>query len=99
MEAALAERQAFLKRLEQLRLDCERQQPPSHSSGPEQDRVKDHCAALARNLMMMLTTRPITGTADGPCRFIASLIYEAFTGEPEVDLKRACDRALHSTVT
>jgi hypothetical protein len=99
MSATLTDKEALLERLGRLRLDCGRQQPPPHSSGPEQDRVNNHCAALARNLMKVLTSRPITGTAEGPLRVIASLVYEAFTGEPEIDLKRACDRALESTVT
>lgn len=95
----LAEKEALLERLKQLRLDCERQQPPPPSTGPEQDRVQNHCAALARNLMKVLTTRTISGTAEAPCHVIASLVYEAVTGKPKKKLKRAVERALVSDVT
>jgi hypothetical protein len=95
-------KEALLERLEwlRLRLGC-CGLPPDEASqpGPEQDRVKNHCALLARNLMKVLTSRPIKGTAEGPYRVVAGLVYEAFTGEAEVDLKRACDRALVSDVT
>jgi hypothetical protein len=36
----------------------------------------------------------ISGTQDGPFRAIASLLYEAITGEADLDLKRACDSVL-----
>src|ERR1019366_4925308 len=99
MAATLADKEVLLERLERLGLGCERQKPPPPSSGPEQDLLQNRCGALARNLMKVFTRRPIKSTDAGPYRVIASLVYEAFTGEVEVDLKRACDRALHSTVT
>jgi predicted CXXCH cytochrome family protein len=63
------------QRLERLRLDCQRQQPPPHSSGPEHDRTKVHCAVLARNLLKALTSRRIVGTAEGPLRIVAGLLF------------------------
>jgi hypothetical protein len=93
--AVTTDRAVLLQRLQQLRMDCERQEPPLHSSGPEPDREKVYCATLARNLMMKFSTRPITGSAESPYRQIASLLFEALSGNGEVDLKRACDRVLH----
>jgi hypothetical protein len=99
MATTLADKRTLLDRLGLMRCDCQRQRPPPESSGPEQDRAKHHCAALARNLMKAFSKLQITGTAEGPYRVIAGLLYEGLTEKAEVDLKRACDRALHSTVT
>ena len=97
--ATMGDKATLLEILGTLRLRCEPQQQPPDSSGPEQDRLNDHAAKLARNLMKVFTSQSITGTAEGPYRVIAGLVYEAFTGKPKVDLKRACDRALVSDVT
>jgi hypothetical protein len=93
--AATADHDSFLHRLERLRLDCADQKAPPGSSGPERDRVKVGCATFARNLMLAFSRRRVTGTAEGAYRVITSLLFEALTGEGDVDLKRACDRVLN----
>jgi hypothetical protein len=45
-------------------------------------------------LMQGLSERKITGTEGGRFRTIANLLYEAISGLPDADLKRACDSVL-----
>jgi hypothetical protein len=94
--------ETLIKQLALLQLRLSWMQLPEGEGGrrgPEQDRKQDYCAVLARNLMKQFSTLSITGTAEGPYRVTASLVYEALTGEAGKDLKRACDRALGSDVT
>jgi len=80
------------------RLRCERflagaaveRLPP----GPEFDRAQRHCALLAYLLMRRFSARPITRYVDGPFNNIASLLDEALTGRPNLDLHRHCNRVL-----
>ena len=85
-----------MQRLERLRLDCEGQQFSAGSSGPEQDRAKNHCARIAFNILRTFSRRKITGTEGDSYRTLASLVYEDFTGEPDLDLKHHCQRVLDS---
>jgi hypothetical protein len=94
LAATLTDRAALMDRLGRLRRDCERQQSPERPPGPEHDRPKYHCAVLASNLMKTYSRQQITSTDVGSYRFISSLVYEALTGQPNVDLKRMCDCAL-----
>jgi hypothetical protein len=63
--------------------------------GPEFDRGQRSCAHLAYLLMRKFSTRPITGYIDGPFNCITSLLYEALTGRPDVDLHRHCNWVLN----
>jgi hypothetical protein len=38
----------------------------------------------------------ITGTQHGPFRTVTSLLYEAVSGRPNADLKRACDDVIRA---
>jgi hypothetical protein len=89
-----AYKNAVLGPLRQMRLDCESllaEAGGRRQSGPEFDRGQRFCARLAHGLMTSFSTRPITGSVDGPDHRIASVLYEALTGREEVDLKRHCD--------
>jgi hypothetical protein len=61
---------------------------------PNVDHEKSSCAAVAMLLMRRLSAHKPTGTAEGRFRSISSLLYEALTGQQEVDLKRACQDCL-----
>ena len=86
--------------LRRMRLDCKRflanekkeKKHPAH--GPEVDRAQRHCAILAYDLMATLSKRRITSYAEGHYVRIASLLFEALTGRPEVDLKRHCQSVI-----
>jgi hypothetical protein len=86
MAAIESERQALAERLKQMRLACQAQKPPPPRLEP--DRVKDLCAAFAFDLMRAFSRR----RSHARHLAIASLIYEALTGEVEAELKRSCDR-------
>jgi hypothetical protein len=54
------------------------------------------CAEAADALIHELSTKPATGTPDSALHAIASLLYEAITGQPDQDLKRAVDGMIKS---
>jgi len=54
------------------------------------------CAEAADALIYELSANPATGTADRALHTIASLLYEAITGKPNQDLKRAVDAMIKS---
>jgi hypothetical protein len=54
------------------------------------------CAEVADALIHELSANPATGTADRALHAIASLLYEAITGEPNKSLKRAVDGTIAS---
>jgi hypothetical protein len=62
--------------------------------GPEFDRAQRHCALLAYLLMRRFSARPITRSVTGPFYNMASLLYEALVGSPDVDLHRHCNWVL-----
>jgi hypothetical protein len=88
--------EALLQPLRVMRLDCERfvasiqaeQIPP----GPEIDYVQRYCTEIAYGLIDRVSTRQITTSGpEGTLNIVAGLVYEAFTGRPDVDLRRHCD--------
>jgi hypothetical protein len=85
---------SFATELKRLRKVCARATNPGFGYDSNYDRVKHFCAGFAQSLVRGLSGRPITGTQDGPFRAIASLLYEAASGQRNVDLKRACDSQL-----
>ena len=62
--------------------------------GPEFDRAQRHCARLAYRLMRRFSARPISRSVTGPFYNMASLLYEALVGRPDVDLHRHCNWVL-----
>jgi hypothetical protein len=58
------------------------------------DHAKHLCAWHALGLMRELSDRKITGTKDSAFRVVTGLLYEAVSGQPDADLKRACDSVL-----
>ena len=46
--------------------------------------------------MRELSDRKITGTKDSAFRVVTGLLYEAVSGQPDADLKRACDSVLQN---
>ncbi len=77
-----------------LREVCARAVDPGFGYHPNYDRLKRFCARFARDVMLDLSDRAITGTKDGAFRTITSLLYEAISGQSDADLKRACDSEL-----
>jgi hypothetical protein len=45
-------------------------------------------------LLKGFSSKPVTGTEDGPFRCIASLLYEMLTSRVHVDLKRHCEAVI-----
>jgi hypothetical protein len=85
---------AELKRLRQV---CARGVGSGFGYHPNYDPTKYFCAFFAYGWMKGYSDRPITGTEDGAFRIITSLTYEAVSGQPEADLKRACDSCLRKS--
>jgi hypothetical protein len=86
--------ESFAGELKRLRKVCADAIDPGFGFHPNYEPVKYHCACFAHDLMGGLSERKITGTEGGGLRIIANLLYEAVSGQPDVDLKRACDSAL-----
>jgi hypothetical protein len=82
---------SFIAELRRLREICSRAIAPGIGHHPNRDAATSTCAHFAGCLMRMLSERKITGTKDGAFRTIASLLYEAVSGQKDIDLKRACD--------
>jgi hypothetical protein len=85
---------SFAAELKRLREVCARGVGSGFGYHPNYDPTKYFCAFWAYGLIKGYSDRPITGTTDGAFRVITSLLYEAVSGQPEADLKRACDSCL-----
>jgi hypothetical protein len=48
--------------------------------------------------MRELSDRKIKGTKDSAFRVVTGLLYEAVSGQPDADLKRACDSVLQNVI-
>jgi hypothetical protein len=82
---------AFLpSQIDALRqLQAIEQEPPERG-----DALKYRCAAEAYYLMDLFSSKPPTGTFEGPFQTIAGVLYNAVTGCEPTDMKRSCDRVL-----
>jgi hypothetical protein len=85
---------SFVAELKRLREVCARGVGPGFASHPNYDHAKHLCAWHALGLMRELSDRKITGTKDSAFRVVTGLLYEAVSGQPDADLKRACDSVL-----
>jgi hypothetical protein len=85
---------SFFAELKRLREVSARAVDPGFGSHPNYDHAKHLCAWLALGLMRELSDRKITGTTDSAFRVVIGLLYEAVSGQPDADLKRACDSVL-----
>ena len=86
---------SFSAELKRLRNVCARAVDPGFATHPNYDHAKHLCAWQALGLMRELSDRKITGTKDSAFRVVTGLLYEAVSGQPDADLKRACDSVLH----
>ncbi|WP_338821629.1 hypothetical protein WDM22_26410 [Bradyrhizobium septentrionale] len=84
----------FAAELGQMRQRCARMGDTGFERHPNYDDTKHACAWGAHGLMEGSSNAKISGTQDGAFRAIASLLYEAISGQRDVDLKRACDSVL-----
>jgi len=85
---------SFSAELKRLRNVCARAVDPGFATHPNYDHAKHLCAWQALGLMRELSDRKITGTKDSAFRVVTGLLYEAVSGQPDADLKRACDSVL-----
>ena len=85
---------SFFAELRRFRSVCAKAISPGFGDHPNYDFLKHACAMSARGLMLDMSDRKITGTKDDAFRAIASLLYEAVSGQQGADLKRACDSVL-----
>jgi hypothetical protein len=85
---------SFFAELKRLRDVCARAVDPGFATHPNYGHAKHLCAWHALGLMRELSDRKITGTKDSTFRVITGLLYEAVSGQPDADLKRACDSVL-----
>jgi hypothetical protein len=86
-------RDPFIAELRRLRKVCAR--AIEFGSHPNYDHAKHLCAHFAHGLMQGLSDKKITGTQDSAFRTIASLLYQAVSGQRRAGLKRACDARLN----
>jgi len=89
---------SFFAELKRLRKVCARAVDPGFASHPNYDHAKQLCAWHALGLMRELSDRKITGTKDSAFRVVTGLLYEAFSAQPDADLKRACDSVLQNVI-
>lgn len=95
VERANRERAAlFAAELKRMRDVCALAVHPGFGHHPNFDPLNRFCAYWARSLMLNLSRKKITGTKDDAFRVVASLLYEAASGQGDVDLKRGCDYIL-----
>jgi hypothetical protein len=85
---------SFVAELNRLHALCSRFIDQEFGPHTNYDHAKHMSAKFAFLLMKGLSDRKITGTENGRFRTITNLLYEAITGEPDADLKRACDSVL-----
>jgi len=85
---------SFAAELKRLRQVCARGVGSGFGYHPNYDPTKYFCAFFAYCLIAEYSDRPVAGTRDGAFRVITSLAYEAVSGQPGADLKRACDSCL-----
>lgn len=81
----------FFDELDRLRKSCAQAIKKGWGTHPNYDHAKALSARSAYNLMKSYSAAKITGTRDGSFRAVTSLFYEAVSGRPDADLKRACD--------
>jgi hypothetical protein len=86
--------EAFSAELKEMRKKCAHAGNTEFGDHPNYDYAKHASAWGAHGLMAELSNAKISGSQGGAFRVIASLLYEAITGEQDVDLKRACDSVL-----
>ena len=84
---------AFDMELKLLREACAR----DAGFHPNYDIAKHRSADFAHGLVELLSDGKISGTEHKAFRLIASLLFEAVSGEQDVDLKRACDEAINAS--
>jgi len=87
---------SFCAELKRLRNVCARAVDPGFATHPNYDHAKHLCAWHALGLMRELSDGKITGTKDSAFRVVTGLLYEAVSGQPDADLKRACDSVLQN---
>jgi hypothetical protein len=89
---------SFFAELKRLREVCARAIDPGVGSHPNYEHTKHLCAWHALGLLRELSDGKITGTKDSAFRAVTGLLYEAVSGQPNVDLKRACDSVLQNMI-
>ena len=87
---------SFFAELKRLREVCAHAVDPGFAAHPNYDHAKHLCAWHALGLMRELSDGKITGTKDSAFRAVTGLLYEAVSGQPDADLKRACDSVLQN---
>jgi hypothetical protein len=85
---------SFFAELKRLRKVCAHAVDPGFATHPNYDHAKHLCAWHALGLMRELSDGKITGTKDSAFRVVTGLLYEAVSGRPDADLKRARDSVL-----
>lgn len=87
-------RHRLLADLEEIRRIC----GEAEKNQPGTDQLLLWCARIAYTLVYRFSEKmPTSGSPRSPYRVTASLLYEALTGEPGHDLRRACDAYLKAT--
>jgi len=86
---------SFITELRRLRKIC-RRAIEGIGHHPNRNHAKSTCAHCAGCLTGELSERKITGTQDNAFRTITSLLYEAVSGQKDIDLKRVCDAWLRN---
>jgi hypothetical protein len=92
----LTRSEPFFDELDRLRRHCAQAIKKGWGTHPNYDHTKSLSARSAHGLMKNHSAAKITGTQDGPFRTVASLFYEAVSGRPDADLKRACDDVIRA---
>jgi hypothetical protein len=89
---AIAQSIECLDRLDEILANTRLIKAPDPRSNP----MQWICADSADALIYQFSRKPATGTAEGPLHAIASLLFEAVTGKPNQNLKRAVDGMIKS---
>jgi hypothetical protein len=80
--------------IELMRAACRMRMELRPKRGQQTDHVKLACASCAFDLMKRFSRRKIKGSANSSFQVITARLYEAVTGEPDANCKRACESIL-----
>jgi hypothetical protein len=88
----------FTSEMELMRAGCQKRMELRPKGGQQTDQVKLACARCAFDLMKRFSRHKIKGSANSSFQVITARLYEAVTGEPDANVKRACDAVLRLSI-
>jgi hypothetical protein len=79
-------RHPIFAELDSIKEQCSR----AEAAQTRENNIHDWCARFGYRIVLKFSKDEPTGTDEGPYRKVTMYLYEAVTGEPDRDLRRAC---------